>query len=227
MKVLKYLFLLILLIGLTSCKSDYISQEVQPKNTTNQVQKNSNTKVDLASITDQNKKYKGDFCVWLIPDNKNYKVLEDVIKDIANTQKSSSFKPHLTLFCGNNKNLPSLEKQFENTFKNEKIFSIDIGKPQMGERFSNKLYLPVEDNGTLEKFFLKAQKLDGGSEYAFDPHISVFYGEKIPYSIIDIPKKYLYMLDNPKVQKVALISNECASENYTCTRNIIKSIKLS
>lgn len=226
MRVLKYICFFIFILGLVSCKDEHVSHESQHVVKSGKDAETSSDSYVSNKLNHNRNDFSGDFCVYLILDSKNYKVLDNVIKGIANQQDTSSFKPHLTLFCGNNEDTPALKKQFESVFKNEKSFSIDIGKPKMGEKFSNKLYLPVEDNKTMEKDYLKAKKLDSSSEYAFDPHISVFYGERIPQSIIDIPKKYLYMLNKPKIQKITLVKDECSPSDHNCTRSIIESIEL-
>lgn len=227
MKLVKYLVVCILVSALFSCadiKNSVAPVSQEELNQTNQIVKSSAHRQVDSDVSDK----KGGFCVWLMPDKQNYGYLEDIIKGIANIQKTPVFKPHLTLFCGNNEDLSLVEKQFRTIFNGEKQFSIDIGKPQMADDFLLKMNLPVTADENLQGLHDQAQELDSDSDYTFSPHIALFYGDKIPSAIIDVPKEYLYKIDKPQITSIALIKKGCSFRNYRCveTRKIVSEIKL-
>ena len=169
-----------------------------------------------SSLKNKSPKVETNYCVWLIPDKANYEILQQTIKTISQIKKVPAFKPHMVIFCGKTINIVGVKKKFVSIFKRQDAIKIKIGFPKRGDHFSNKFYLKVQNSNTLEALHLKASKLDKSSHYEFLPHITLYYGKYIPSDIIDIPKKYLYKLSQPKLVKAILVMDNCLSKDYSC-----------
>ena len=116
--------------------------------------------------------------LWLLPDNRENRKYERIIKKLSHRTGLPSFEPHLTLFGRINANPEPFFEFFRNMANKQKMISTKIKKIKFGTSHWKSFYIDIEKNTSLEA--LQKQMIapiNHLRDYLFDPHLSLAYGD--------------------------------------------------
>ncbi|RDJ32053.1 MAG: hypothetical protein DWQ18_00015 [Crenarchaeota archaeon] len=137
------------------------------------------------------------YAVWLVPSNKDRKILQKIISDLADKYKSPVFIPHITTYGLVDIALGKLEDFVCNSIQGIKSFDVYTNNIDYSDNIWKTLFINIQMNYELEKIFQNLQKqLDNISHYDYLPHVSLIYKkmkDDEKKSLVDnlqIPKKF-------------------------------------
>ena len=132
------------------------------------------------------------YSVWLVPSKKDLDNLSHLIRDIASSQNSQTFVPHITIFGNIKKNKKSVINETKIIFADHRSATLKITNLNQSEDFFKTVFIEFEVSKFLQSAFLQLKnKFRDSTSYAekpFKPHLSLIYknlSEKKRISIIN------------------------------------------
>ena len=116
------------------------------------------------------------FSVWLVPQRKEEKELNKIVKNLAKKYNSPIFIPHLTLLGNAMISFEALKSIVDEVFEDKKPLTIKKTKLNQSEQFFKTVFIEFELSDILKNFFIAlSKKTDKSSVENFKPHISLIY----------------------------------------------------
>lgn len=116
------------------------------------------------------------FCLWLIPAQPHYDVMQEQINSLASTYDAPVFSPHATLLCGQTNDVEQLKKELEELFKQTPQLTLTAQSIDYSATYYKTLYVQFEKNENLLSLFKDAKNTaDPNSGYELNPHASLIY----------------------------------------------------
>jgi hypothetical protein len=119
----------------------------------------------------------GRFALWLLPDAAARQWLAALIHDLAREFQTVAFEPHLTLLGGIHGAEPALTATLANLADRMKAMALRPSAVQYRPEYFRSVYIGIVSDAALDQSRGDAAALYGGSAAAFEPHISLLYGD--------------------------------------------------
>jgi len=116
------------------------------------------------------------YSIWLIPNEKKYNILNDLINNIAKKYNSIQFIPHVTLLSGFLGDEIELKNKSKLLAKELSPFKININKIDTLNEFFRSFFLTIELNNNFSYAREKSIECFSYIDQNFIPHLSLAYG---------------------------------------------------
>lgn len=118
------------------------------------------------------------YVIWLLPEKKSAVKFQKIIEGLAQTYRSISFPPHVTLTpCPDEQPFENLKIICNELARNFKPFQLDILSTGSLNNEYQSLYIQINKSVQLAELRKSARKKVGlHQEVSYMPHLSLFYG---------------------------------------------------
>ena len=118
-----------------------------------------------------------DISIWLIPQKKQKKDLQEIIDNLSLKYHTSTFIPHITIYyLGQSAKLNEVVPFIKQVAENTKPFELEIENILYSEQFTKTLYIQYKINPALQILYEKfRKKFYSINPYELNPHLSLIY----------------------------------------------------
>lgn len=117
------------------------------------------------------------YSIWLIPSEKVYDKLSNLIRLLSQQFNSPIFEPHITLISGIEETIETVKLKTKQLSNNCGAFTIEFSHFGFSDEYFKSLYLKVKYSKELFTTYDEANKIfDRLNPLPFQPHLSLFYG---------------------------------------------------